>query len=169
MHIQDSIPKHLNVVTLCGNPVKTHSTHPVKVMRKMQETSSMQKSHQTSSTSIDSNDKRIDKLFARLSAIYGHVWQSQYKSPDFFDLAKKEWLETLQIITDKNIELAFKTCKERYEYPPTLPAFYQLCISFQPIKPSNYFKPYETKAADPLVAEKHLKKISEIINKNKYK
>ena len=121
----------------------------------------MQKSHQTSSTSIDSNDKRIDRLFARLSAIYGHIWQSQYKTPDFFELSKKEWSETLQVITEGNIELAFKACKERYEMPPTLPAFYQLCRSFQPIRPSNYFNPNAKE--DPAMAAKYEKKLSEML------
>ena len=45
--------------------------------------------------------------------------------------------------------------------PPTLPAFYQLCRSFQPIRPSNYFNPNAKE--DPAMAAKYEKKLSEMM------
>ena len=118
----------------------------------------MSKTSQKLSELTDGNSARIDGLFVRFSAIYGHIWQSQFKDIDFLDVVKIEWDNTLKIITDENIEKALNECRKHFDMPPTLPAFYQLCISFQPIKPSNYFKPYETKVADPSIAEANLKK-----------
>ncbi len=95
--------------------------------------------------------------------MYGHIWQSQFKNEGFINIAKEEWAETLNAIEDKNLNLALKECKKRYEMPPTLPTFYQLCRSFQPVKPANYFTQTETKRAEPAIAEKFLKQIKSFL------
>lgn len=112
---------------------------------------------------------RIDRLFVKFSAIYGHIWQSQFKQADFLNIAKKEWSETLTDITDDNIDLAFKACKKRHEMPPTLPAFYQLCRSYQPKIKINDVAKTECKPADEKNIETHLKKLREIVSQSLFK
>ena len=106
---------------------------------------------------------RIKRLFTRFAAVYGHIWQSQYKHEKAISLADFEWSETLENISDDNMELAFTECKKRYSMPPTLPAFYQLCRQFQPIRPSNYFIFEEIKIADPVVIEANLNEMRMIV------
>lgn len=110
---------------------------------------------------------RIDRLFGRLSAIYGHIWQSQFKQIDFVKMVKIEWEETLRGIEDKNINLALNECRKKIEMPPTLPMFYQLCRNFQPKKrvvenPINEFIP-----ANPATVTECMEKIRMAMNKSK--
>lgn len=108
---------------------------------------------------------RIDRLYARLSAIYGHIWQSQFKQADFLTLAKKEWEETLREFADESINWAINTCRKRNEMPPTLPMLYQMCRSFQPLKKMNStVLAEEYKPADPAVAHMHIRKIAEMLS-----
>lgn len=110
---------------------------------------------------------RIDRLFARLSAIYGHIWQSQFKQADFLALAKKEWEETLREFEDHSINLALDACRKRHEMPPTLPTLYQLCRSFQPLKQASTTTPTaEYKPADPTIAQMHIRKIAEMLRRS---
>src|SRR3990167_11156990 len=68
-----------------NSPTEIHSALPKKTMQKTQATSS-------SCRNIAKASKRIDGLFSRFAAIYGHVWRSQFKDEDYFlPFAKKEW------------------------------------------------------------------------------
>lgn len=80
-------------------------------------------------------------------------------------MADKEWSETLRNITDENLELAFLQCKKRFEMPPTLPAFYQLCRQYQPTKPMNYFVKEEVKVASDKTVKTHLEALKQICKK----
>lgn len=112
---------------------------------------------------------RIDRLFVKFAAIYGHIWQSQFKQADFLAIAKKEWSETLADIADDNMDLALKACKKRHEMPPTLPAFYQLCRSYQPkIKVAEVVNQV-CKPADEKNVETHLKKLRDIVSQSLFK
>lgn len=126
-----------------------------------------QQATQASSTSKNINTARIDRLFGRFGAVYGHIWQSQFKSEGFINLAKSEWAETLNVIDDNNLNLALNECKKRFEMPPTLPMFYQLCRTFQPVKPANYFTHTEVKRAAPEIAKKFLNQIQNICKTNR--
>lgn len=108
---------------------------------------------------------RIKRLFARFSVVYGHIWQSQFKQENQIELADKEWSETLKEITDENIELAFSQCKKRFEMPPTLPAFYQLCRQYQPIRPVNYFLKNEIEKVNDETVKKCLEEMKNIFKK----
>ena len=74
---------------------------------------------------------RIKQLFARFTAIYGYIWQNQYKQNDCIQAAAKEWEETLLPIDNESLEKAIHHCRKRCELPPTLPNFYQICRNFQ--------------------------------------
>ncbi len=72
-------------------------------------------------------DKRIDLLFSRFAAFYGHVWRSQFKDEAFLRFAKKEWFDALKDFADKVIIQAILTCRETWDMPPTLPQVVQVC------------------------------------------
>jgi hypothetical protein len=97
------------------------SAHPSKPMKKTQ-------AQETSSNCSNTAkaDKRIDLLFARFAAIYGHIWRSQFKDEDYFlPFAKKEWQAALVDFSDKVLDQAITECGNFYELPPTLPQLLQ--------------------------------------------
>lgn len=112
-----SIRKVLENVT----PHKICSAPPVT------QTTSQQKAMSSSSNDIYKVEKRIDLLFSKFAAFYGHIWRSQFKDEAFFKLAKKEWQEALSEFTDAVLTKAILGCREFYELPPTLPQMIQRC------------------------------------------
>lgn len=75
----------------------------------------------------DSQAKRIEVLFSRFAAFYGHVWRSQFKNDGFLKFAKKEWLDALSGFSDTVMNKAILECRDSYELPPTLPQLIQCC------------------------------------------
>lgn len=144
------ITNNQNLPIYSGNRAKTASS--------MMATPKQQKAP-ASSTSKNIDTARIDRLFGRFGAIYGHIWQSQFKSNDFLKLAKKEWGETLHGISDRNLNLTIEECKKRFEMPPTLPMFYQICRYFQGPKIESELEQMERKLRDAEHACAHWKKI----------
>src|SRR3990167_2970673 len=94
-----------------GNPAKTPLTN-IQTTQKSQKTQKVQMTNEKSSTSTQCAP-HIDRLFARFSAVYGHVWQSQFKPAAFLALAKEEWSKTLSSIEEKNMDLAIDEIKKR--------------------------------------------------------
>ncbi len=82
-----------------------------------------------SSLSNDSQlaSKRIDLVFSRFAAFYGHVWRSQFKSEGFLVFAKGEWAEGLRSFSEDVIQKAVISCRDFYEMPPTLPQVVRCC------------------------------------------
>ncbi|RAP38515.1 hypothetical protein B1207_01105 [Legionella quinlivanii] len=54
------------------------------------------------------NDPRIDTLFRRFAAIYGHAWWSVYKSEGLLELTKQEWSESLSPYIVISMRVDFK-------------------------------------------------------------
>lgn len=100
--------------------VQTCSARPVMSTNQKETMSS-------SSKDIYKVDKRIDLLFSKFAAFYGHIWRSQFKDEVFFKFAKKEWQEALSEFTDEVLTQAILNCREFYEMPPTLPQMRQCC------------------------------------------
>lgn len=78
-----------------------------------------------STTSMPSNttkpvSRRIERLFTRFAAIYGHLWRSQFKSEEFISFAKREWEEGLRGFSDEILNLAINEARDFLEMPPTL-------------------------------------------------
>lgn len=67
----------------------------------------------------------IDRLFARLSAMYGSKFVAMWEG---FDLAgvKSVWVEDLAEFSPAEITAGVNACKTR-EWPPSLPEFIRLC------------------------------------------
>ena len=119
----------------------------------------------TSSVSADLERQkhRIDSLFLRLAAMYGHIWRSLYKSDGFLAFTKTEWLDGLARFEDKVIEKALMTCLNNWELPPTLPQFVDSCRAHSKLgedgKCARISKP-----SSPDVAHMHLNQIKAILN-----
>ena len=111
-----SIQKILVNVT----PRETYSAHQA-MPKNQQETMS------SSSKDINKTEKRIDLLFSKFAAFYGHVWRSQFKDEVFLKFAKKEWQEALSEFTDTVLTKAILNCRDFYELPPTLPQILLCC------------------------------------------
>ena len=75
---------------------------------------------------VRSESKRIDVLFAKFAAFYGHIWRSQFKD-EFLVFAKKEWREGLFEFSNEVLMKAIQNCKTFYEMPPTLPQMMLCC------------------------------------------
>lgn len=81
----------------------------------------------SNSSNSDKAEKRIDLLFSKFAAFYGHVWRSQFKDEAFLKFAKKEWQDALGGYSDAVLTKAILSCREFYELPPTLPQMLQCC------------------------------------------
>lgn len=106
---------------LKNSVVEIPSAHLQKPIHKTQATSS-------NCSNTAKADKRIDLLFSKFAAQYGHIWRSQFKDEEFFlPFAKKEWQEALVDFSDVVLDQAIIECRIFYELPPTLPQVLQIC------------------------------------------
>jgi len=67
----------------------------------------------------------IDRLFMRLSAMYGQKFASQWAGTDV-GFMKGAWADDLGCMTGQDIATGLEACKSR-PFPPTLPEFIVLC------------------------------------------
>ena len=106
--------------------LETVALHPTCSARQK---TMMNQQEPMSSGSRDSSkaEKRIDLLFSKFAAFYGHVWRSQLKDEKFLKFAKSEWQEGLSVFTDAVLTKAILNCREFNEFPPTLPQMIQYC------------------------------------------
>lgn len=83
----------------------------------------------TSSHSSASHSRRkcIDLLFSRFAAIYGHLWRSQFKTEEFLEFGKKEWMDGLSAFDSDILLKAIIQCREAFATPPTLPLVIEVC------------------------------------------
>ena len=116
------------------------------------------------SSAASKHSKRIDMLFSRFAAFYGHVWRSQFKSEWTLDFTKKEWDEGLNAFSDEVVNKAAVHCRDFYEMPPTLPQVIILC---RQIKKRNEFYMANTdhKPANATIVNLHLNRCKAILIK----
>ena len=107
--------------------------------------------------------KRVDQLFLRFAAIYGHMWKSLYKSDEFLAYTKQEWMSSLDKFDSSVIDKAFLHCKEKESYPPSLPLFVEICKSYARHQDS-VSQTTEQPKCDPAVARMHLDKMRAMLN-----
>ncbi len=124
-------------------------------------------SHKTTSSSssdVNNQSKRIDVMFSRFAAFYGHVWRSQFKHEGFLEFAKKEWHEGLSQFGDDVLNKAIITCRDFCEMPPTLPQVINHC---RQIKKRNefYVACNDSAVAKPEVVTRYLKQCKEMLIK----
>ena len=88
--------------------------------------------------SLKQNAKRIDNLFLKFSAFYGHSWRSLFQSDDFLNFVKCEWKEALACFDDAVFIEAISCCRDFFEnYAPTLPQFIKVCKELRSRKNDN--------------------------------
>lgn len=143
-----------------NSPRETCSAHPA-MQRTNNQTNTPEKTL-SNLDNINNEKKRIDLLFSKFAAFYGHVWRSQFKDEGFLVFAKKEWREALIEFTDDVLTQAILICREFYELPPTLP---QLILCCRQIKKQLTFN---IKQSDPAPVNReaaafYLKKCKEML------
>lgn len=117
-----------------------------------------------SSPSADTSklSKRIELVFSRFAAFYGHVWRSQFKSEHFLVFVKKEWEAGLQVFSDATIEQAILHCRDFLEMPPTLPQLIGQCKAIE--KRKHFFVAKEDVGlAAPETVASHLQQCREFL------
>ena len=112
---------------------------------------------------------RIDRLFLRMAAIYGHLWKGLYREKQFISFAQKEWASALREFSDEIIFQAVTLSRQRFEMPPTLPQFIQLCYQSKPAVLKTLSEACEIVERNLAVAEEHLDEISVILSKKCHK
>ena len=120
----------------------------------------------SNSRPIETNHKRIDRLFLRFTAFYGQLWRSQFKSDEFLGFMKNEWFQALQHVEDKNIDEAVEHCRSKKEYPPTLPQFIDLCKNAKNRDSFKTQQKEESNKRTPEVALSHLAQIKKQLQMN---
>lgn len=106
---------------------------------------------------------RIELLFSKFAAFYGHIWRSQFKEGDgFVVFVKKEWQEGLKEFSDVVVEKAILKCRDFYEMPPTLPQVIIACKNIRR-EESAFIKvpPIEPQERDIEMAKKYIKQCIE--------
>ena len=117
------------------------------------------------SSDVNSDNKRIDLLFSRFAAFYGHIWRSQFKDEGFLNFAKKEWSVALKEFTDSVFNKAIMNCREFYEMPPTLPQMVNCCRQLKK-HTSFYVVSHDSVPATQTVVISHLQRCKELLTQN---
>ena len=121
-----------------------------------------QKITSSPSSATNNHNKRIDALFARFAAFYGHVWRSQFKSEWSLDFTKKEWDEGLNVFSDEVINKAAVHCRDFCEMPPTLPQVIILCRQIKK-RSEFYVANTDHKPATAAVVNLHLSRCKALL------
>lgn len=85
--------------------------------------------------SRDFQPAMIDRLFGRLTMMYGNKFLDMWASSPIEDV-KKCWSDELRIFSVEQIGLAVSNLKT-HNFPPTLPEFLQLCESARRERPRS--------------------------------
>jgi hypothetical protein len=118
----------------------------------------------SNSKDVDKADKRIDFLFSKFAAFYGHVWRSQFKDEAFLNFAKKEWREALGEFSEAVLAKAVLNCRDFYELPPTLAQVLQCCWQIK--KQTSFYTVEKIQVtANKALVESCLQKCKDILAK----
>lgn len=109
------------------NPAKTQAS--ASTLKTTQSPKSQAMSSNSAQPPV--SDKRIDTLFARFNAIYGYLWLSAYNNAKVLDIARLEWSESLQEFDNQVLKLALEKTKKTEHFPPSLPLFYECCLTIK--------------------------------------
>ncbi|WP_234802524.1 hypothetical protein [Legionella maceachernii] len=116
------------------------------------------------------SDKRIDTLFARFNAIYGYLWLSAYNNAKVLDIARLEWSDSLQEFDNQVLKLALEKTKKIQHFPPSLPLFYEYCLtikkSIQARQDALQKKKEMHTPTDPKIVQLHINKMKESLLSN---
>jgi hypothetical protein len=110
-------------------------------------------------------DSWIEKIFERLSSLYGTAFTAKWNGIDSQNV-KRVWAETLAGMTGEQIKAALIECGRTCAYPPSAPEFYQLCKAQKVLPMHQKLIP---KLHDKNIDEgmKRIAKMRDILAKNK--
>ena len=121
----------------------------------------MKKNPQDQKTSSNSDenaiyDKRIDTLFIRFAAIYGHLWVNNFNDERTIYFAKKEWSEGLKPFNNAIVKEALLQFREKHRFPPSIPEFIACCKEKVARKQLTTVLSEPIKKPSPEVAKHHI-------------
>lgn len=77
----------------------------------------------------DRTAARVDRLFARLTVLYGHRFTAPIDDEALWELARQEWAAAVQALTDEQIRRGLDACKAGLrEWPPAFGEFVRLAL-----------------------------------------
>ena len=120
-------------------------------------------SEQASDTNII--EKRIERLFLRLSAIYGYIWWNMYRSEELLEITKREWSTALKRFDNHIMKEALLFYRTKKGYPPTLPEFMDCCCAIQKRVDPCVSELKSVQRGNEEIAKKHLKHMLELLKK----
>ncbi len=96
-------------------------------------------------------DAWIDRLFQRLSLMYGNAWSQKWAGLPLADV-KAAWAADLAFASADQIRRALDHCRSNNPYPPSSPEFVGLCRAFAPAMDTRRALPdYSRAEMDPQV------------------
>lgn len=134
----------------------------LQAMQPMSNQTSYPEKMLSNSNDINSEIRRIDLLFSKFAAFYGHIWRSQFKDEAFLVFAKKEWREALTEFSDEIFDKAILSCREFYELPPTLPQMILCCRQIKK-RLTYYVKQSESTPVNREASALYLKRCKEML------
>lgn len=77
----------------------------------------------------DRTAARVDRLFARLTVLYGHRFTAPIDDEALWELARQEWAAAVEALTDEQIRRGLDACKAGLrEWPPAFGEFVRLAL-----------------------------------------
>lgn len=114
-------------------------------------------SEQASETAVI--EVRIERLFLRLSAIYGYIWWNMYRNEELLEITKLEWSTALKRFDNQILKEALLSYRTKKGYPPTLPEFMDCCCAIQKRVDPCVSELKSVQRGNEEIAKKHLKNI----------
>lgn len=112
----------------------------------------------------------METLFIRFAAIYGYLWVTTYGNPEFLEVSKREWSESLKGFDNQVLKIALGQIKKTQLFPPTLPLFTECCKSIKKSidarEKSLKQKVESHTPCDPKVVEYHINQMKEDLFKS---
>ena len=103
--------------------------------------------------SVKQPETVIDRLWSRMTQVYGHKWTSSFGEFDQDDT----WGKGLADLSLDQIKTGFVSCLDSdQEWPPTLPQFRQFCKAGKPIEPYVPQIPHKLSEDQRKVGREHL-------------
>ena len=101
-------------------------------------------------------EKRVERLFLRLSAIYGYLWWNMYRNEELLTATKMEWSTSLKRFDNQVLKEALLSYREKKGYPPTLPEFMDCCKEIQKRFEPCLVAPRTIQRGDDAIAKKNI-------------
>lgn len=79
--------------------------------------------HSTKASRSELPEPYVEKLFARMSAIYGHKFNSLFRDEKALKLGKREWSTALAPLSDKQIGRGIQASRYLSDWNPNIPEF----------------------------------------------